>query len=321
MGTLKGLNYDIGQEQFAITGTGLVAAGTGIDVTNTQGFGTGDYMVINPYTETSEIVKISNVSSNILFHVDDTPLKFAHAKNIKIYRLPYNYMRFYEATSGTGAYSLITGSGKVMEYDTEYTNFPYSSSSSSNYYKRTFFNQTTADVSSLAEADYFQVDAYKYPSAQMLRIFMQFDQNDYPTEPDMDQFMFLANIQIKLDLDTGNSDAQMLATLMKAREMVLRALANRAVSKGYIQVNAEGRTITKAHRELLEDAKLAKEDYLSFVTNYFRSEVSSTKFWGDTSIIDSETKQELLDIWSSVQNLMNYSNDYRFSYGFRQRRR
>jgi hypothetical protein len=133
--------------------------------------------------------------------------------------------------------------------------------------------------------------------------------------------MKLAEIQTSLDFDTGNNDAKILAILLKARELVMRALANRALSKGYVQINAEGRTVTKAHRELLEDSKAAREEYLEFVTNYFRSEASVTKFWSDSSIVDPETKTELLDRWTSVQNLMNYSNNYRVSYGFRQRRR
>jgi len=157
-------------------------------------------------------------------------------------------------------------------------------------------------------------------TADILRTYLQFDVNDYPTPDDMAFFISISNIQVGLDLDSSDTDTVYLATLLLSRYNVMNALATRALSKGYIQINAEGRTITKAYAEMKEIAEVSYDLYLRFLDN-FRTEADITTFWNDANLIDPDTKQEVLDRFTGTQNLMDLNDDTRFSYGFRQRRR
>ena len=89
MTLLEGLNYDFsGQERtFILEPVGK--GNTTLKVDNTAGLANNDYLVINPGSEISEIVKIgATVAANTVLTISAT--KFNHSTKEKVYRLPYN---------------------------------------------------------------------------------------------------------------------------------------------------------------------------------------------------------------------------------------
>ena len=98
---LRGLNYDYSGQQSSKINTAASAAATTLVVENTEGFSDDDYLLINPGNEQSEIVRINDtVSSDTSLTV--TALKFAHAVGEKVFRMPFNQMKFYECSTEDG---------------------------------------------------------------------------------------------------------------------------------------------------------------------------------------------------------------------------
>ena len=208
-----------------------------------------------------------------------------------------------------------------MDYSKLNTTYDDTTSDSDYYFKRTFYNETTAAESDVDLSDYWQAsEEYFYITPDEVRVLLQFSENDYPTRNDLRTFLKLVQKQITLDVNSSNQDILFIASFLLSKFYVLRGLATRSISKGYITVNAEGRQVTKAFQELVLEAENTKNEYNEFITNNGRVEVGKTNFMDDTTVIDSWSRKGLLDIWTGTQNAYNFANDYLNSYGWRDRR-
>jgi len=311
MTLLRGLNYDYsGQEKSFLTAAPAAAA-VSITVENTEGFADNDYIIIAPGTEKAEIVQVNAaVSSDTSITV--TALKFAHSINDKIFRTNYNQMKFYES-SDNDTYAAIAGSTTEMNFSDKYTNYDYTSATSDYYYKRTFINEETAAESDIALSEAWQPDAEDlYVTPEELRTFLQFDEQDYPNPTDMRFFIKIAMKKVTLDVDTSNDNILFIATLYLSKSYVLRGLATKSVGKGYIQVMSEGRTITKSYQELVLAAENVFQEYKEFILSTTRQEVTSTNFFTDTTLVDSLTREDIINLLNGVNNVTDYQADYRY---------
>ena len=301
---LQGLNYDYSKEQTSELTYSIGRSGTALKVANTEGFSATDYLVLNPKTEKAEIVSITSVDNDVTLTISAT--KFAHQVGTRVFKLPYNQMRFYYCASADGTYTAIGSSETEMKFSEIYTNYVYGAGTSSLYYKRTFYNSTTTDESAIADADYWQTsDEQYYITPDEMRVLMQFGERDYPSNQDMRTFLGLSHRQLGLDLETTNPDILYIAAFLLTKHFVLRGLASRSISKGYITVNVEGRNVTKAYQEIVLEAENAMKEYQNFIRKTFTDEVGSTNFMSDTTLIDSATRQEYIDNWTGTQNAMD----------------
>lgn len=317
---LSGLNYNYASQQMTILTAQIGIGSTIIKVQNTEGFVDDDYFVIDPKSENAEIIKITTKDDDFTF--TSAAAKFKHAIGTKLFRLPYNQMRFYDCADAFGTYLLIVGSTTEMSYANIFTNYNYPSGSGALYYKRTFYNETTLVESEIAEADYWQTNDEKlYISPEELRVFLQFDENDYPNPKDMASLIKIAQKQIDLDVNTSNPNILYLASMMLSKFYVLRALATKSLAKGYISINVDGRNITKASQELVLDAENTLKEYQAFVRNNTRSETGQTNFMDDTTLVDPETRAAIIDNWTGTSNAMQEGYPQGNLYGTRRRLR
>ena len=169
------------------------------------------------------------------------------------------------------------------------------------------------DVSRTAE----DISEELYATEEELRTYLQFDNNDYPTNTDLRFFIKFAMKNITLDLDSSNENVLFIATLLFSKAHVLRGLATRSVRTGYVQVNAEGRTITKAYQELVLEAENTIQEYKEFILKVGRREATSTNYMNDTTVIDSWTRQEIIDLMNGTNDALDHQSGYRYSYFWR----
>ena len=312
---LKAQNYDYSQQQISNLASTLTAGSVAMVVLNTEGITAGDYILIHPKNEIAEIVQVQNIDSNTSITLN-TPCKFEHPTGIAIYRLTYNQIKLYESTTFDGTYTEITGSPIEMEYSTTHTNFYYISGSSSSFYKRTFYNPLNGQESDIALSQYWQNnDEELYVTPEELRVWLQFNENDYPSNDDMAMLIKIAQDKMSFDITSSDNRFLRIATLLLSKSFVMRGLATRAIRKGYVTVNAEGRNITKAYQELVLEAENVYEEYMTFIKAVNRSEVTSTQFMNDTTVISGVTRQKIIDIMDGTQNAMDYDSQSRRPYG------
>ena len=114
-------------------------------------------------------------------------------------------------------------------------------------------------------------------------------------------------------MDATSSNLLFIATLLQTKVEVARALATRALSKGYVQVNAEGRTISKAYQELRLEAENAIQEYKGFILRNNRREATSTQYLDDTTLIDDYTRDDIINMMNGVTD----GQDFQQKYGFR----
>lgn len=315
---LRGSNYDFSAQQVGDLIADIKSGTNAVSLMSNNGFAVGDYLLIEPYTERAEVVRITALVANTGLTVTIT--RNNHRMGNKVYKMNYDQMRFYSATIVSGPYTLITGSETNLDYSDIYTTYEYGSGTDLLFYKRTFYNTTTFDESDIAISDYWQTsDEELLITPQQLRVYLQFDANDYPNEFDMRTLIRLAQDQLSLDAQTSDPRIQRIGLYMLAKWYVLRGLATRSISKGYVTVNAEGRTITKAYQELVLEAENTIEEYKTFLTANLRQEVTSTQFMAAGGI-DPETIQEFKDNMQGVKNARDFQRGYRYSYGYRRLR-
>jgi len=309
---LRGLNYDFSGQQSSIITTAAAADATTLIIENTEGFADDDYIVIAPSTEKSEIVRIdAAVSSNTDLTI--TALKFSHSANIEIFRLPYNQMKFYECSSINGTYTEIASSTTELSYADNYTNYDYTASTADYYYKRTFYNETTDDESLIALSNSWQTDdEVLYVTEPEMRTFLQFDENDFPNEVDIRFFIRIGMANVDLDFDTSNTNLLLIASLLQTKTLIMRGLATKSLSKGYIQINAEGRTITKAYQELVLEAENTLQEYKEFILRNGRREATATNFMNDTTQIDTWTRTDIINMMNGTTNAVDFQSYYSY---------
>jgi len=313
---LRALNYDFaGQISSYFTSIGNAGVKT-INILNNNGFAISDYVLIEPYTDRAEIVKISSISLNTSLIIT-TGLKFDHNINSKLYKIPYNQIRYYSSTSATGTFTYLTASITDMDYRDIFTPFNYSTLLTGLFYKRTFYNATTLVESDIGLSDYWQTnDEYFIITPQQLRTLLQFDANDYPNEDDLRTFIKMAQSQFLLDCSSSNNSINFIGLFMLSKYHVLRSLATRAVSKGYVTINAEGRQITKAYQELVLEAENTFEEYKVFLKNNLQKEATSTQPMTNSGVVDSEMILTFKDMMTGVENAVNMQRDLKSLAGY-----
>lgn len=311
---IKGANYDIANQQETFLSSNVFSGATEIFVNNTEGFVADDYIVMNPFNEITEILKISSVSANNILLT--AAIQFNYSKDNRIYKTPYNQMRFYSATTLTGTYTIRTT--KDAMFDQPFTEFEYAAGTVLLFYKVTFYNATTTTETDIDDSVAFQItvdDTNVRPEEMM--IYLQFA-NGIIEISDMKEIIKLAELKVDLDISTSNASILKLASFLLSKYFVLNALASRAISTGYIIATVEGRTITKSHTELKKDAQSAIEEYDLFLIANVRTEVDKTNFM-DT--VAADTRLEIIDLMTGKQDSVDFENNYKFSYGTRIRRR
>lgn len=311
---LKGLNFDYSGQVTSELDSDLGNGSTSIRFKNIAGFSANDYILLNPRNETAEIVQIS-AGTGQSFTI--TATTFKHTPGEKIYRIPYNKMKFYKSSTADGAYSFLSGSETGMLYEDSYTRYNYGSGTSSDYYKRTFYNSTTLLESDITLSNYWQTsDEELYITPQELRTLMSFGENDLPNPNDMREQIKLAMRKISLDVTSSNPDVLFIATFLLSKAYVLKSLAARSLSKGYVTINVEGRSVMKAYQELVLESENTIQEYMDFISNQTRSEVTSTKYF--ENIVDASTVQDIKDRLTGSNNAVDYQS--RFTFGYRSRR-
>jgi len=311
---IKGQNYDISNQQNTVLTADAHSGDTEIFVENNDGFSVDDYIVMNPFNEVTEIVKISTSTNNKITLA--TALLFNYAEKAKIYKTPYNQMKFYSATTSSGTYT-ARATTDIM-YDQPFTEYEYAAGTADLYYKVTFYNETTTTETDIDSSTYFQVsvdDTYVTPREMM--IYLQFA-NGVIEISEMKEIIKLAEMKVDLDVSSSNASVLKISSFLLSKHYILNALASKAISTGYIIATVEGRTVTKSHTELKKDAESALMEYNDFLIANARTEVSKTGFLGD---ISSETRQQIIDVMTGAQDGLDYEDHYLFSYGPRFRRR
>ena len=319
---LRGLNYDYSVQQNSQLTAALVSgSGTAVAVDNTEGFAINDYILINPREETAEIAKVAAVPSDVSLSTTST-LKFAHSNNEWVYRLPYNQMVFYECDTVSGTYTAITsGSITEMSFTDVFTTNEYEDGDADYYFKRIFKNETTGSVSDIDLSESWQTnDELFYVTPAEMRTLLQLGPNDPPSPADMATILTLAQDNVDLDVNSSSSTILRIALFLKGKSDILRALGTKALSKGYITINIEGRQITKAWQELVLEAENTTQEYNKFILNNGnRTEVTKTDFLDDTTAISSTTRREVLDLWQGTQNIIDLESYARTTYGRKRR--
>jgi len=127
---------------------------TTFTVESNEGYATDDYIVLGEEgNETTELLKISSVSGNNTI-ISTTSAKFAHSIGDPIRVTPFNQIKFYGNTSTTitdPTHLLATVDIAVDSRD-KTTPYHHTSGDNTYYYKYVYYNETTADASSLSEA-------------------------------------------------------------------------------------------------------------------------------------------------------------------------
>jgi hypothetical protein len=314
---LRALNYDFSAQEVSDITTDVKAGVITISVLNSTGFSVNDYLIIEPYTERAEIVQIASKAGNTGLTLASV-CKFSHRTAARLFRVPFNQVRYYSASIVSGPYTLIVAADTEMDYSDIFTVYSYSAGTSAMFFKRTFYNSTSLVESDIAVSDYWQTsDEELIITPQELRVYMQFDKNDYPNEADMRTIIRMAQDQLTLDAATTDQRILRIGLFMLSKWYVLRGLATRSISKGYITINAEGRVITKAYQEFVLEAENTIEEYKGFLISNLRHETSSTNFMtkGD---IDAETRQNIIDRMQGTSNARLEQRNY--AYGVRRTR-
>jgi len=164
-----------------------------------------------------------------------------------------------------------------------------------------------------------ELDEELYVTPLELRTYLQYDTNDYPTEEDMRFYIKFSMKRLALDIDSSDENILFIATLLFAKYQVLRGLAARSIKTGYVQVNAEGRTITKAYQEFVLDAENSYQEYKEFLLSVGRQEAMSTNFMDDTSIVSSWTRNDIIAVMNGTSNALDDQYGYRYNYFWRRR--
>lgn len=164
------------------------------------------------------------------------------------------------------------------------------------------------------------IEGALYVTVTEMRTFMQLAENDYPSNADIESFIYLAQSKITLDISTDSPSILRLSAFLLTKYYILRALATKSVAKGYVMITAEGRQITKSYQELVLEAENTFQEYKTFIVNNNRSEVTSTNFMSNSTIVSPSTRRAFVDNWTGTQNALDYDGSSKIIYARRNRR-
>lgn len=216
----------------------------------------------------------------------------------------WNATRVYKAATQNGTYSLLT---EVAPIST--TSYWDPTGLATDYYKIAFYNTTTLVEGTQSDAIYATSTYPLYTNPTELRKFMQFSVTDFPNDEDTTLILETAHTHLAADIGGITNAAKLkLLALFLGASYVCRALATRALSKGYISVSLQGGSIMKAHNELIRLAEYYNEKYQEFLAKD-TVDYAATSFLANS--VDVETAQEIKDIMNGVSDGLDYRAQYR----------
>jgi hypothetical protein len=216
----------------------------------------------------------------------------------------YDSTIVYSSTSETGTYTALTTVTPItttLYWDTTGT--------SSNWYKIAFYKTSGAITGSLSAAFYAGGAAVLYTNPTELRKFMQYDVADFPNDEDVT--LLLQQGQVQLHDDAGNiTDVKKfkLLSLFLGACFVSRAMASRALSKGYVSVSLEGGSIMKAFDALMRQAEYWFDLYQAQLAKD-TVDYAITTF--TNGVVNINTTQDILDIMNGISDALDIENTYK----------
>ena len=176
------------------------------------------------------------------------------------------------------------------------------------WYKIAFYDADTNTEGPFSEA--FQItssDIVRYTNPTELRKFMQFDPLDFPNDEDTTLLIQQAHTQMEDDIKgvkpISDPKKLKLLSLMLSSVFMLRSLAMKALSKGYVAVSLEGGNIQKAYAAMMQQADYMYERYQEQLAKD-TVDVAFTKFLSAT--ISQDSQEDILDIFTGVSNARDY---------------
>lgn len=228
----------------------------------------------------------------------------------------YDSTRVYRSATETGSYSLITTVTPIAT-----TKYFDRTGTSGSWYKIAYYDSVNLYEGPMSTAFYAGANATLYTNPTELRLFMNFDAADFPSDESVLLLLEQAHIQIAADSGgttaiTNTGKLKMLALLLGST-FVYRALASRALSKGYVSVSLEGGNIMKAHDALLRLSDYMFQKYQEQLAKDTVDYTNTTFFQG---IVSAETLEDIRNVQNGVNDALDYENLYTPSMGVRRYR-
>jgi hypothetical protein len=124
---------------------------TSIEVKNNNRFSANDRILIGGMgQEKSEVVTVSSVDANGTTLVIGAT-KFAHSTDDPVYKLTFDQVKFYRASSSGGSYSVISTQDMDVDNFNLTTIYDDTTGTSSNYYKFTFYHSISTVESAFSD--------------------------------------------------------------------------------------------------------------------------------------------------------------------------
>lgn len=138
---------------------------------------------------------------------------------------------------------------------------------------------------------------------------MQLDDSDIPDNTDIGEFITQAQVRRALDTDSTTTSFVDLLDLYMTAAMICRALATRAVRKGYLQITTGAGTITRTPQELSALADFYEQEYDKLVNRELTDgEIGITQPLG---ILNEDMQQTIIDMLHGTTNGLDFeANNY-----------
>lgn len=216
----------------------------------------------------------------------------------------WNKTRVFRSTTETGTYT------QIAELPIATTVYFDEAGTSSDWYKIAYYDSVSLVQGPYSQAFYAAATPTLYVNPTELRKFMQFEVTDFPNDEDVTLLLEQAHVALVDDVGgiTNSKKLKYLALLLGA-SFVSRALASRALSKGYISVSLQGGNIMKAHNELIRMSELYYQKYQEQLAKD-TVDYTATKFL-ENGDIGTDTIQEIKDIQNGFSDALDYQNQYR----------
>jgi hypothetical protein len=181
---------------------------------------------------------------------------------------------------------------------------------SAHWYKISFYDDESQVESSLS--DPFNVNELPdkvYTNPTELRKFMQFDVNDFPNDEDVTILINQAHTQMSDDVKgikpiTDEKKLKLLSLFLSST-FILRSLAMKALSKGYVAVSLEGGNIQKAYAALMQQADYMYEKYQEQLAKD-TVDVQFTKFLDNE--VSGFASTQIRETFTGVSNVKNFDS-------------
>lgn len=160
-----------------------VAAGSAMAITveSSANLAVNDYIIVGTEgNETAEIALVTEITDAT--HIKATLVQ-PHKKGEPIVKIRYNKRKFYGSLTASGSYTELTTSGSpktIMINDPQGTLLEYAGGEGYVYFKATYYNSTTAEETSAADASaVYSNEAVRYCALYDIRVQAGLTENPY----------------------------------------------------------------------------------------------------------------------------------------------